>query len=536
VQQLVSVSPAFLERWMAALRGVRERLLEPLAAAFRDRREQRAGERSLATSILADYAADQPKMLPDLLMDADAKQFAALYPKLQTHGEHALRLLRGEVDRKLPPDAKNDAKEKLAKRQANAAVALLRMNDPETVWPVLKHGPDPRVRSYLVHRFGPLGADASALLKRLDHEPDVTIRRALILSLGEFAEEPWPSAERDGLVKKLQDLYRTGEDPGLHAAAEWLLRQWKQEEWLRETNAAWAKGNVAGGAWRVEGGRLIPPRATHHPPPGWYVNSQGQTMVVIPGPVEFVMGSPLTEERRKSNESPQRKRIPRSFAVAAKPVTTEEFRGFLPEFGHDQMKRYPEASCPIGGVTWYEAAAYCNWLSKQEGIAEGQWCYGTDSRGRVTKLKEKYLRLTGYRLPTEAEWEYACRAGTVTSRSYGESDELLGKYAWYLLNSAERTWPVGGKKPNDLGLFDMHGNVWNWCQERYREYPRGGDESSIDDNEDDLNINSQDGRLLRGGSFLSLPVHVRSAYRSWIAPADRDYNIGLRAARTFTAE
>ena len=86
----------------------------------------------------------------------------------------------------------DDAKEKLAKRQANAAVALLRMNQPEKVWPLLKHSPDPRVRSYLIHRFGPLGADARAIVKRLDEEPDITIRRALILSLGEF--------ERKGMV------------------------------------------------------------------------------------------------------------------------------------------------------------------------------------------------------------------------------------------------------------------------------------------------------------------------------------------------
>jgi formylglycine-generating enzyme required for sulfatase activity len=289
----------------------------------------------------------------------------------------------------------------------------------------------------------------------------------------------------------------------------------------------------------VEGENKASGPATRHPPPTtptWYVNTQAQMMVVIPGLAEFIMGSPPTEEGRRSDESQHRKRIPRSFAMAAKPVTKEEFLGFLPQFGHSEMRRYPEPSCPIGGVTWYEAAAYCNWLSKQEGVAEDQWCYETDSKGGVTKLKEKYLRLTGYRLPTEAEWEYACRAGTVTSRSYGEADELLGKYAWYLLNSAERTWPVGGKKPNDLGLFDMHGNVWNWCQERYRGYPRDGDEGPIDDSKDDLNINSQEGRLLRGGSFDYLAVYVRSAYRLRIAPAIRGSSVGFRPARTFTAE
>ena len=136
---------------------------------------RREAERSLATNILADYAADQPQVLADLLMDADEKQFAVIYPKFKDRGEQGLPVLTGEIDKKLPPDlpSSDDKREKLAKRQANAAVALLRMNQPEKVWPLLKHSPDPRVRSYLIHRLGPLGADARAIVKRLDEEPDI---------------------------------------------------------------------------------------------------------------------------------------------------------------------------------------------------------------------------------------------------------------------------------------------------------------------------------------------------------------------------
>ena len=96
------------------------------------------------------------------------------------------------------------------------------------------------------------------------------------------------------------------------------------------------------------------------------------------------------------------------------------------------------------------------------------------------RIKADALKLPGYRLPTEAEWEYACRAGAVTSRYYGLSVDLLGRYAWYLKNAQQRAWPCGSLQPNDLGLFDMLGNVLEWCQEDYQNYRPGSDALSID--------------------------------------------------------
>ena len=97
----------------------------------------------------------------------------------------------------------------------------------------------------------------------------------------------------------------------------------------------------------------------------------------------------------------------------------------------------------------------------------------TDPEYKVgMKLAANYLKRSGYRLPTEAEMEFATRAGSVTSRYYGETEELLPKYAWYNKNGQDRTWPVGSKKPNDLGLFDVQGNVFTWCQERFKAYPK----------------------------------------------------------------
>src|SRR5262249_15373904 len=157
-------------------------------------------------------------------------------------------------------------------------------------------------------------------------------------------------------------------------------------------------------------------------------------------------------------------------ALATKEVTVEQFLRFRPN--HVYAKNIsPEPDGPMIHVAWYDAAAYCNWLSALERIPESEWCYPKKvGPGKV--LPQAYLGKTGYRLPTEAEWEYACRAGTATSRFYGTGEDLLHEYAWYAKSTnSQLVHPGGLLKPNDFGLFDMLGNVWEWCQEPALPYP-----------------------------------------------------------------
>jgi formylglycine-generating enzyme required for sulfatase activity len=391
----------------------------------------------------------------------------------------------------------------------------------------LQHRPDPRLRSYLIHRPSPLGADARAIAKRLEEEPEVSAKRALLLCLGEFGPEQLPAAERDALVPALLKVYREDPDPGLHGAAEWLLRRWQQADKLREIDKDLATG-------KVEGQRR------------WYVNGQGQTLALIEAG-EFLMGSPRTEAGREGGaeglvEKQHRRRIGRTFALATKDVTVEQFLQFRKD--HEYNKTYsPTLQHPVNLVTWYDAAAYCNWLSKTEGISDDQWCYLPNEKGEFgpgMRLRPNYLSLTGYRLPTEAEWEFACRAGAVTSRYYGETEELLGKYAWYTKKSQDQGMLVPGSlKPNDLGLFDMLGNAWQWCQDGIDYYYPGQYGEPAADKEHKVDIDDIKGiqdrlsRVLRGGAFTGQPVFVRSAFRFRIAPADRYDSLGLRPARTY---
>jgi formylglycine-generating enzyme required for sulfatase activity len=130
--------------------------------------------------------------------------------------------------------------------------------------------------------------------------------------------------------------------------------------------------------------------------------------------------------------------------------------------------------------------------------------------------------------------EYATRAGALTSRYYGETEELLSKYAWYNKNSQERTWPVGSLKPNDLGLFDVQGNVFTWCQESFKRYPQG--EEVSEDKENVLTTVSTNSRVLRGGSFIVQASNVRSANRNANAPTTRSYTNGFRLASTLPSQ
>ena len=503
--------------WLDALRLAQDKLTAPLATIFRDR-DRSATERNLASSLLVDYATDRPIVLTELLLDSDENHFNLWFKKLADHQEAVVPLLEEEMVKSLPEatEVENDV---LTQRQAKAAVAMIRLGRAEPVWPLLRHSPDPSLRSYLVNWLKPLGADPKALLARMESlksgagttpmdgrqamdavlfHPETSERRALILALGGYDPDELSPDKREPLVEHLLEMYRNDPDAGIHGAAEWTLRRWKQKEKLAAIDVELKK-------LKDRGNRR------------WYVNSEGQTFVVIEGPVEFMMGSPITEQDRDLDETLHRQRINRRYAIATKEVTVEQYQRFLkenPKIARLEIDRYsPEPTGPMNGMTWYEAAAYCNWLSQQEGLAT---CYEPNDEGEYAegmKIVPDALEQPGYRLPTEAEWEYACRAGAVTSRYYGRSVELLGKYAWYSQNSQNRAWPCGQLLPNELGLFDMLGNVYEWCQEQYYRYPEGEGNTTSDDMNILLSIKEQRTRLLRGGSFCNLPANVRSANR-----------------------
>jgi formylglycine-generating enzyme required for sulfatase activity/tRNA A-37 threonylcarbamoyl transferase component Bud32 len=532
VGPMLSANPLHLGQWVRAFQPVRRFLIDPLSEAFHDRYQ--IERRRAAASILADYAADQPALLVNLLLDAGVRRHDVVWPVVKAQRADTLPLLLEEFQKTLPPEDQVVARERQSWRRAQAAVSLLQLGETASVWPLFQHQADPTVRSFLVDRLAPLGTDPRLLIRRLNEETDVSGRRALILSLGEFTAEQLPESVRQPLLPRLLTWYENDPDPGVHAAIDWLLRHGREGPVARKLD--WKHGD----ALRQIDQKMSTKSDDRPPSRRWYVNKQGQTMVVFPAPLEFDMGSPTWEpDRIEENERLHRRRISRTFALASKTVTVRQFQAFLdahPEVKHHHNNKYcPDDDGPIISVTWYEAAQYCRWLSEQESIPDDQMCYPAIAEIEKCKKDREPVRLpadhltrTGYRLPSEGEWEYACRAGARTARSCGDAEELLGKYAFYIQNSEGRTWPVGQKKPNDFGLFDMHGHVWQWCQESSRINPEG---SLVDDDDGKRAVLDNLSRALRGGSFIYPPVLVRSAAR-YINRSTLLDSVGLRVAQT----
>lgn len=242
------------------------------------------------------------------------------------------------------------------------------------------------------------------------------------------------------------------------------------------------------------------------------MTKSGIEMVMIAGG-QFEMGSDSGE----ADESPVHKVWVDTFLMDRYEVTQEQYTKLI----QGNPSHFKGDKNPVDQMSWAHAALYCNARSRAEGLEP---CYDEESA-------ECNLEANGYRLPTEAEWEYACRSETKTDRFFGREERRLKEYAWYSGNSFEKTHPVGQKKPNGWGLYDMYGNVAEWCNDMYAEsyYASSPEKNPVGAAEAEKYV-------LRGGSWNSSADSCRSAHRVGEDPGFQDAcfardDIGFRCVR-----
>ena len=226
----------------------------------------------------------------------------------------------------------------------------------------------------------------------------------------------------------------------------------------------------------------------------------------------FTMGSPDSEAGRSNNET-RRQVTVGSFYLGKYEVSQGDYESVM----GTNPSRFKGANLLVEQVSWYDAVEYCNALSRKEGLSPAYTISVSGDSRNVSWNRAA----NGYRLPTEAEWEYACRAGTTTPYYSGGSVNNAG---WFQANSRKKTHKVGSKKANAWGLYDMHGNVWEWCWDWYDGYSSGSETDSG-------GPGSGASRVGRGGSWINGASELRSASRLSDSPGLRIPILGLRLAR-----
>jgi len=590
-EQLVSSNAEFQPLLRDALRPIRARLLGDLERIFADSKATAAQQLSAANAF-RDYAAGDILKLSQLLALATPEQFAVLYQIVAASPAPATIADLARIAATLPPVELGSVERiSYGQRRANAAATLLRLGEREKVLPVFEMTDDPEALTQFLFRCRPRGVGVDALLECLERVSDApkdrypkNTRYALLLALGEFSLEEIPESRRAALLEQLADWYRHDPSSGVHGAAGWLLRQWRQAEVARQVghtavpysaDREWftlaitvkpaappkpktepskekagpnpeprkpaesrqskrdetAKPAVSSkSAAPAEKAKLEPP-AEPLPAKTFYY-----TFIVFPAGASDI-GSVNDEADRQKRELRHRITLTRPYALLDREVAWEELIAFKPMYAGFMQQSDAKPEDAGAGADWYDAVGFCRWLGQQSGLPEADQPYAApETLGKAKYPREPNpganwaprdwpleLGRRGFRLPTESEWEAASRAGARTAYGFGSEVSLLGRFGWFAENSGKHVHPPRELRPSIRGLFDLHGNVFEWTHDWYGEYGVG---AVIDP----LGAEGGSARVLRGGGWSIVAAFCRAAFRNPHVPSDRTSNIGLRLA------
>jgi formylglycine-generating enzyme required for sulfatase activity/tRNA A-37 threonylcarbamoyl transferase component Bud32 len=462
--------------------------------------------------VLADFG--------DVRVDYLVSNIATASPDEVDNFVAALRASETEAIFALEADALAAESEQDWRLKARLALLALHLDAPALARGMCQLRPDPIERTWFIEECSTWHGDLSELARIAAETEDLALRSAMILAAGGVAAVDVLPSDKRAWRPFLAECYTADADSLIHSAAGWTLRKWG----LAPPKLATSKSVAADR--------------------NWHVNIVGMTMLKIPA------GS-FVHQEQSADRDPfvQTVTLSRPFLLSDREVTREQYEQFLndPDCPNaEQAGKFDVESAggtqqtPLQGATWYtHAVLYCNWLSRREGLTpcyrwtgeengDALWSRGLDAESQHWQLD---MDADGYRLPTEAEWELACRAGADTAYCYGDDESLLDRYGVVLRPRAELP---GSRLPNAWGLFDMHGNVEEWCHDLPASF--GGVPVAFDAVGDRVATPQQDpiGAVLRGGAFGERPRYAQSSYRNVRGPSLETIEYtGFRVARSW---
>lgn len=414
----------------------------------------------------------------------------------------ALSHERASATKKVTAFARDASSREQWRLKARLAIVAAHLGDASMVQDMLRQRADPSERTVLIDTLPNWHGSVQQLVEIARSSNESTCSSGISLGVGNIALTDLHSGEVEDLRALLSDWYENEPDGGTHSAAGWALNQLK----MAQPNSPQPK--------KIDGY-------------GWHVNSIGMTMLTVHSGnfTRYIKdgNSPSKTARRQQTVS-----LTRAFYASDREVSRQQFQVFMDDNAYPselkpkiwkgaEVARSPSREHPVQSVSWIDAVQFCNWLSVREGLATFYELNGTNW--------EAVEDSEGYRLPSEAEWEYICRAGTNTEYASGNDESLLRKFAVYQANQTEI---CGSRMPNGWGFFDLHGNVFEWCQDWW-------DKSHIDvdriDNPDGPGQGTQ--KVLRGGAFDYSSKIVSSARRDGNRTEYRSYTIGFRPVRSY---